>query len=161
MLRSSAGESPIPLNTIQQIQAMIRDGALPANEICPMSGRPATAVVWLHIQCERIWTEDESYGRDLAMVFFALFTVVARMRNAFRSETYKPPVTKGRDTSVSVPVRVSPDVIATIRKMRHQRKLKILLEQTSIYRQLLCEYPEATVRYTDDVDRGEAINRFR
>lgn len=158
-LRSSAGESPIPLNTIQQIRAMIRDGTLPANEICPMSGRPATTVIWLHIQCERVWTENAGGGRDLPKLLAPLLRL--HLREAARWESYKPAIIKGRDTSVGVPLRVSPDAIATIRRIRRQRKLKILLEQTPIYRQLLGEYPEAMVSYIDDADRGQANNRFQ
>jgi hypothetical protein len=157
-LRSSAGESPVPLNTIQQIRAMIRDGTLPANEICPMSARPATTVIWLHVQCERVWTENEGGGRDLPKLILAL---LLHLHDAVRRESYKPPIIKGRDTSVDVPLRVSPDVIPAIRKTCRQRKLKMLLEETPIYRQLLGEYPEALVWHLDDADRGQTSNRFQ
>ena len=72
-LRKSAGECPIPRNTIERINAMIHNGELPSGEICPYSGRPANSSIYFHVQCERSWVrggDSIDAGKAVALVLF-------------------------------------------------------------------------------------------
>ncbi len=76
VLRRNAGETPIPLNTVERIQAMIRDGELPSGHGCPYSGRPADSVVHVRVKCEQSWVrrhDSDDGGQALAWTLFFAF----------------------------------------------------------------------------------------
>jgi hypothetical protein len=146
-LRKSVGETPVPMNTIQTIQMMLRNGELPSNAICPYSGRPANETMIFHVQCERTWTRggDPNEGNILygLLAGFRSFTIAATCA--------QPAEQLGRETSLELPIRISSDVREKLKKNRRQKKLRALLQETPIYSQLLQEFPEATVTpETDD-----------
>jgi hypothetical protein len=142
-LRKSAGQSAIPLSTIDRIRIMVRDGALPAGEICPVSGRPADETILIDVQCERAWVRGgESWDTGKVIAYVLLFGWIGALIASRKSQPYEE---LGRDTSLTVPLRISSEVRPKLQRMRRQRKLKSLLSQTPIYSQLLKEYPEAIV----------------
>ena len=140
-LRKSAGESAIPSDTIETIQAMIRGGELPSGDICPYSGRPANDTIFFHVQCERVWVRG---GESLESGNFA-YMFLGWIGALIALQKLRPREELGRDISLEVPLCISSDVRPTIMGMRRQRGLKALLCQTHIYAQLLQEFPRATV----------------
>ncbi len=141
-LRESAGESPIPLSTIETIQEMIDTGRLPVGDTCPFSGRPVDDSVIFRVQCESEWTEDGDSSDLKQMLAYALFGWIALLFFRNNSEPIKE---FGRDTSIEVPLRISSESRSAIVKLRNQSKLKSLLRQTPIYERLLQEFPDAEI----------------
>ncbi len=122
---------------------MIRNGELPTDKVCPLSGRNADETIEFHIHCERSWVrggEPTDIGKILAyyMLFGWTGAIIASRKMQTREEF-------GRETSVTVPVRISSDVRAKIFRMRRQKTLKSLLHNVPIYQRLLREYPDAIV----------------
>ncbi|MGH7139255.1 MAG: hypothetical protein ACREHD_26210, partial [Pirellulales bacterium] len=139
-LRAAAGEEPVPLSTVDRIRAMIHGDELPFGGSCSCCGRPANEVLFLRVECERITRDDASPGRWLwAAMVFGLAAPLIAMRSGRRHEEL------GRDISVDVPVAVTPECRSRISRMHSQRKLRRLLNQTPIYRQLLKEFPRAII----------------
>ena len=142
-LRTAKGESPIELGTVRTIRAMIRDGLLPDGDICPYSGRPANDTVFFQVQCERTYVRSEdtlSTGEILVYVF--LLSWIYGLIELFKTH---PREVHGRDTILDVPVRISSDERQSVLRIRRQKKLKQLLSHTPIYRELLREFPQATI----------------
>ncbi len=122
---------------------MVRDGALPAGDICPVSGRPANDTILLHVQCERPWVRGgDPWDTGKVIVYVLLFGWLGAL---IASRKTPPDEKLGRDTSVTIPLRISSDVRPKFERLRRQRKLKSLLPQTPIYSTFLKEYPEAWV----------------
>lgn len=142
-LRKSAGESPIPLNTIERIRAMIQSGELPNGDICPYSGRPANSTIYFHVQCERSWVRGgDSWDTGKVIAYVLLFGWIGAL---IASKKSQPMEEIGRDTFLELPLRMSSDVASSVMRIRRQKKLKMLLRQTPIYARLLDESPEADV----------------
>ncbi len=143
-LRKSAGESPIPLNTIETIQAMIRRGELPSGDICPYSGRPANNTLFVHVQCERVWVRGgDSMGAGQVIAYVLLLGWIGALIASIKT---RPREELGQDTSLELPLRISSDAGSKILRIRRQRALKMLLRKTPVYATLLEEFPEAYVR---------------
>jgi hypothetical protein len=143
LLRRSVGETAAPLNTIELIRAMIRDGTLPDGKICPYSRRPANDTILFNVECERSSVrggEPLDMGKMVTYVF--LFGWIGALIASRKSQ---PREEFGRDTSVTIPVRISSDVRDKIVRLRRQRKLKSLVSETPLYARLLHEYPAARV----------------
>lgn len=143
-LRKSAGDSPVPLNTIERIRAMIQSGDLPSGDICPYSRRPANCTIYVHVQCERLSVRggDSLDIRD-AIAYVLLFGWIGVLI-AYRKS--QPREELGRDTSIELPLRISSDVGSKVLAIRGQKKLKMLLRETPIYAELLQDFPDAEVR---------------
>ena len=142
-LRKSAGESPVPLNTIERIRAMIRSGELPSGDVCPYSGRRADDTMLFHIQCERTWVRGSGeWGTGKIVIYVWLLGLIGALIASLKSG---PREELGRDISLEVPVRISADARPKLIKMRRQKTLKALLCETPIYSQLLQEFPGATI----------------
>lgn len=141
-LRVEAGESRVPLDIIGRINAQIRSGELPAGKVCPLSGRPADAIVEIHVQCEEIRVRGGRISEAAHIVVLALFGWLGLLMAALSGGER---VEHGRDTSVVVPLRVSSSVVEQLRRQRSQRKLKRLLRSVPIYDELLRNYPLARV----------------
>lgn len=142
-LRRSAGETPIPLNTVERIRAMIQNGELPQGDICPYSGRPANETLLLRVECERVWMRgggSTDFGKMFAFVF-----LLGWLGLLLAWRKMQPLEERGRDTAINVPVRISTDARGRILRLRRQRALKALLCKTPIYAALLREFPGATV----------------
>ena len=140
-LRRSAGQST--KTTIEQIDGMIRNGELPIDTVCPLSGRIADETIVFHIQCERSWVrggEPLDFGKILAYyLLFGWIGAIIVSRKMEKREEF------GRETSLTVPVRISSDVKAKIFGTRRQQTLKSFLHHVPIYQSLLREYPDAVV----------------
>lgn len=147
-LRRSAGESPIPLNTVEKIEQMVRLGELPKGDICPVSSRLADCTIIFHVQCESSYLRGSRDGSEpgatlawmmlLGMIFGMIIGVLGS-RGAKRQEEL------GRNIEVELPLRVASSAAESILQLKNQSKLKALLRQTEIYAKLLDEYPKAFV----------------
>lgn len=152
-LRKSAGQPPIPVDNIATITAMIKNGELPDNDLCPYSNRPANETVFFRMQCERTWARQNRDSDAYKAFFYVLvFGWLGAMLTAGKSRNgeNRENETLGRDTWVDVPVRISSDVRPNIIRMRRQKKLKELLSQTPIYAELLEEFPQTRVSVLKD-----------
>ncbi len=142
-LRQAAGETPIPLNTIERIEAMIRDGELPSGNVCPVSGRPADRVVHLRVECEQSWVRGgDPMDSGAGFAFMLLFGWIGLM---LASRASRPREELGRDTAVTVPLGVASEARSKVMRMRRQKALKALLRSTPIYAELLDQFPDAHV----------------
>lgn len=123
---------------------MIHSGELPSGDTCPYSSRPAKSTIYFHVQCERSWVRGgDSWitGKVLASVLLLGWS------GAWLAARESPPSQEfGRDTVLELPLRVSSDVASAVMRIRRQKKLKVLLQQTPIYARLLEEFPDADVR---------------
>jgi len=142
-LRTDAGESSTHRNTVETIRQMIRDGELPVGQLCPWSGRPADDVMLVDIQCERSWVRDGDMDTRKAIAYVLCFGWIGAI---IASNKSRPREECGRDTSVTVPLRISSDVRQKLLRLRRQRQWRTVLRQVPIYRQLLKEFPTARIR---------------
>ncbi len=145
-LRRAAGQTPIPLNVVEQIRSLIRDGQLPDNVSCPITGKPVDNTVWLHIQCERIDVRhgEPGFWSNIAYFFLIgwIWFIVALLIKEPRKEF-------GHDISVDAPLGINHAASGSI-TAASVRTLKAVLAHTPIYSQLLHEYPAADVWVVDD-----------
>ena len=144
-LRRSAGETAIPLNAIETIQALIRDGELPSGDVCPYSGASANRTFLVRVQCERSFVRGsdpiDAKGAIFYVVFFGwIGALVAYCKLGARREEL------GRDTIIDLPLRVSADAVAKLARLRSRRTWTAILRKTPAYARLLDEYPDARVK---------------
>jgi hypothetical protein len=143
-LRRNAGLNPIPLNTVETIQKLIRSNALPNEKTCPISGRIADTVVYFRVECESTWVKGrEPLSVKWVVVYVLFFGWLGKLLATIRNDT--PREELGRDVSVDVPIKVSEETLSRVLKMTAQRKLKKILKTNPIYAKLLSEYPRAVV----------------
>ena len=130
-LRESAGETPVPLNTVETIQVMMRSGKLPSGDTCPYSGRPANETVFFRVHCENTWdgtdgawSSDASTPKTILMMIIKIMfgglgglAIQAALNNSHRGDAY------GEDTSIDVPLRVSADDREEILRIKDLSKL--------------------------------------
>jgi len=142
-LRRAAGQTPMPLNALEQFRLLSREGRLPDNVSCPITGEPVNDTVWLHVQCERVEVRD---GRIKLWqhLLLALFTRVILIYRSDRPEVY------GRDTAVELPLGINRSARSSFTAARGQRLLKEALSCSPTYSQILREYPDAEVWLIDD-----------
>ena len=150
-LRVAVGESAIPLNSGERVTQAVRQGLLPNNLVCPVTGGKANAVAVFRIHCERSWKRTQDSGDDhaisrlITLLFFGLlgfFVWTSRKRHEVL----------GRDTFVDAPLRVSSDVVRQLSRQRNQRELKRLLCTVPEYAAVFEEYPGATVTFGSATD---------
>ena len=146
-LRRAAGQTAIPLSTLETIEAMIDRGELPSGDLCPHSGRHADRTIFFHVQCERAWVRGDTDAQSgKAMLYVLLFGwFVAIVASLIESKRVRQRQELGRETSIELPLRISSEAASTIAKIKKQAALKSLLKSTPIYAQLLDEFPEAFV----------------
>lgn len=144
-LRRAAGETAIPLNTVERIRLAIREGELPDNRFCPITGRAVDDTIWLHVQCERVMVRYRGGGWwsrlffHLFLGWFALFFDREKGRDEF-----------GHDIAVEVPLAISSSARESLAAARGPKALVDALRGTPLYRELLEEYPAAEVWIVDD-----------
>lgn len=143
-LRLAVGENAIPQNTIERIRGMVRGNELPTGVICSCCGRVANDTIVLRVQCERSSVRG---GRSMfdSVVMAVGSALTLHLVHLLHSWEQRPPEKLGRDSSVNVPVRIWSDCRRRIERSRSQRKLKKLLADTPVYRELLAEYPRAII----------------
>lgn len=148
-LRATVGTADDFGSVLERVRRRIKLGKLPCNEICPITGGPATATAWFEILCEREWSRRTGVN-DGQAILFAIFggwlgILFAIMRGDGTRETL------GSDVSLTAPLRLSPSGADQVGSMRSQRSLKRAFSMTPIYKQLLQAYPQAkVVRVTVD-----------
>jgi hypothetical protein len=143
-LRRSAGETAIPLNALETIQALIRDGELPSGDVCPYSGASANCTLFVCVRCERSWVRGSDSIDARGAILYVLFlgwigALIALGKSGARREEL------GRDTAIDLPLRVSSAATSKLMRLRNQRKWKALLRETPAYARLLDEFPDARV----------------
>ncbi len=145
VLRRSAGQST--KSTLELIEAMIRSGELPAEMVCPLSGRQPEETVYFHIQCERSWVRGgEPIDIGKLLLYYTLFGWIGALMVSRKMQERQE---FGRDTTVTVPVRISSEVRAKVYGTRRQKTLRTYLSHVPIYARLLKEFPEAVVTPTN------------
>lgn len=143
-LRRSAGETAIPLNAVETIQALIRDGELPQGDLCPYSGALANLTFHVRVQCERSWVRgSEPIGARDAVTYVLFLGWIGALIAYGKSRGQREEL--GRDTIIELPLRVSADAAVKLARLRSQRTWKALLRKTPAYARLLDEYPDARI----------------
>jgi hypothetical protein len=151
-LRVAAGESAIPLNAAERVTVAVREGKLPNNLVCPVTGGMANAVAVFHIHCERSWKRRQEAGDDnvwdrlSSMLFWGMLGFFVWTSRKGVQETL------GRDTFVDAPLRVSSEVLRQLSRQRNQRELRGLLGTVPEYAAVFQEYPGATVSFRSAAD---------
>jgi hypothetical protein len=146
VLRLAAGESAIPLNAAERVRQAVSNGALPDNDLCPITGRVPDAIAVFRIHCEKVWQQSTGDASTLQYIFWFLVLgwigiVIAMLRGKRDAEQ------RGRDTYVDAPLRVSAEVLKRLSKERNQYSLRELLSSTTHYAELFAAYPEAEITF--------------
>lgn len=144
-LRKAAGESAIPLSTVERINKMVAEGALPVDDLCPLSLRPTDGTLIVRVTCEKAWFRAGSDGSDdgsalLLKLLFGVFGVLAAMMSNRRSP--RPAEYFGRDTTVDLRLRIAEEARSRYSRQT-RRQLMALLGKTPIYAKLFDEFPHA------------------
>lgn len=145
-LRRSSGQSDYESGIVSTIQRMIARGELPWGGTCAVSEFPTNDVVYFSVQCEEVWIKGgrQPWWVDVLIGGFTLlFFHFWNRRKQEEAEHL------GRDLRIELPLRVSSDQAAILRRWAGQRRLKRLLRTIPIYSQLLDEYPAARVQLRD------------
>jgi hypothetical protein len=142
VLRATSSEPCDLGGTLERIRDSIARGVLPANDVCPLSGRPADSVLYFRVDCEREWMRRGERSAAESILLWFLLGWIGLLLSLRRSG---PPEVFGHDISIEVPLRVASQMTPKVRRMRRQRPLKNLLSQTDAYRQLFKEYPGAII----------------
>jgi hypothetical protein len=138
-LRDAAGQRRFETNTIDTVRRMIAEGTLPPSRECMLSGQTTDDIARIYVECERIWSR-ESGRKGWTFIFTAFFLpfwwlwiiLSARMLDQ-RPEDF------GRNTEVSIPIRVCREQQSRLRHMGSW-ELSELLRRIPIYAKLLDEY---------------------
>ena len=153
-LRASAGQTSIPLDVIERIEKMIFDGELPITDgICPLTQRPANLTIFLHVECERARVVGGEPSGLRMTILTLVFGWWVWLPNTLQKP--KPEEEHGRDRSVVLPIRLSHEGLQELSQLR-QGKLRLLLNAIPIYSELLQEYPEAIVSYSETDSRNQS-----
>jgi hypothetical protein len=139
---------------IDTIRRMIADGSLPWGETCMVSGSPTDEVLDVVVHCERVHAARES---SKLMVLFALLSPILALL-ALREERREP---LGRETSVSVPLRVSSPFHRKLARRGSRGELRRLLRSVPVYAELLDRYPDATVEIREERGKEKEGPGFR
>jgi hypothetical protein len=147
-LRVASGLDPGESNVRDTIERMIRQGELPAGQRCHVSEFPTDDVLWFDVQCERAYQKGAASRRWMGLFtflsFFTCWPIMLFMWLMYRDHSAATVERVGRDTVIGVPLRISRESAAAVKKMS-QSKLKNLLRQVPIYERLLATYPEARI----------------
>lgn len=148
-LRAAVGSADDFGSVLEQVRRRIKLGKLPCNEICPITGGPATATAWFEVLCEQEWSRRRGLSHWQAFLLALcggwLGFLLAVTGEDERRETL------GSDVTLTAPLRLSPSGADQVGAMRSQRSLKRTFSMTPIYKQLLQAYPQAKiVRVTVD-----------
>lgn len=142
-LRASVGAADDYGSVLEQIRRRIQLGELPSNEICPITGGPATATVWFEILCEREWSRRTGLNHWQAFLLAFLGGWIGILLAMSGGDGARETV--GSDVSLTAPLRLSPSGVEQVAVMRWQRSLKRAFSTTPIYKQLLQAYPQSKV----------------
>jgi hypothetical protein len=127
---------------------MIREGSLPSGSCCAVTGFPTPDVMLLDVQCERSYKKGAGLSKaGLALLVLCLFACfpVAVLMWLFAWDFLTTRVENvGRDTGITIPLRVSAAAQPELRRASAAR-LKKLLSDVPVYQQLLTEYPQAVI----------------
>jgi hypothetical protein len=159
-LRKSVGENSVPQNSIQKIRAMVRNGELPTDNMCPLTGERPDTTLKLYIQCERSWkirviSNDDVVDADKAVALLLmpkLLSLYFFVRDLTRKKNYEK---LGRDTALMVPLRIASKNLPPLRGVRRWKKIKKILRQSPICAEFLKEYPRAKlIRIETSLDKS-------
>ena len=147
-LRRAQGMDGCESNVRDTIARMIREGSLPWGGACAMTGVPTHDVMFFDVQCERSYKKGGGLSKAgfalLVLSLFACFPVAILMW-VFAWDFLTTRVEQvGRDTVITVPLRVSAAARAEVSGASEAR-LKKLLSGVPVYLRLLTEYPDAVV----------------
>jgi hypothetical protein len=141
-LRELSGADPYESSTIDTIRRMIREGALPPEENCAVTGEPTREVLMLTIKLPTAFkTKGGILGERLHLLLVALVSWWLLFLPSLSGRTVG--VEEGA-TVIQVPLRVCNDAQRKLRGARPAR-LKRLLRTVPIYAELLNENPFAMV----------------
>ena len=147
-LRRSAGQRAYETSTIDEIRRMLRDGELPAGDLCVLSSLPTREVYNLCVHCESKWVKGRSaWPYVLIVAAFVVLTPFVWLVTALAGKDLLDNEGRevGRDRSVITPLRVHPDYHDQMRRIRSQAKLRALLRTVPVYAKLLDEFPKAKI----------------
>jgi len=158
-LRRAKGLDGVESNVRDTIARMVREGSLPWGSCCAVTGFPTADIMLFDVQCERSCTKGGGLSKaGFALLVLSLFTCfpVAIMLWLLAWDFLTTRVEEvGRNTVVTLPLRVSAAAQAEVRQSSPSR-LKKLLSAVPVYLQLLTEYPDASINA-----RQVVVNLFR
>ncbi|HZN34316.1 MAG TPA: hypothetical protein VFB80_10875 [Pirellulaceae bacterium] len=142
-LRRRAGESAFVQGTVDAIHEQIREGKLPAGDLCAFSLRPTSDVLWITVECE---TPYRKGGQSWAGMFFLGLAAVfcGWLSLLYLFSRREPDEMMGREVVLRLPLRIAADAQPEVRRLG-TAKLRELLSMVPIYAQLLGEYPQARI----------------
>jgi hypothetical protein len=139
-LRANAGLGAYESGAIDTIRRLMSEGTLPWGDTCAQSGLPTRDILHFHVQCERTHAAQERSRLEVLVVVLLGFWALLLTMGAEEGDA------RGRDTAVSVPLRLRREYHRGLARWGTQRRLRRLLRTVPIYARLLDEYPRATIR---------------
>lgn len=137
ILRQQAGQSSYPVNVADKLLAMHQAGELPVEQVCARCGIGTSNVLPCALVCETAFVKRPGWFATLAMWFVSPFTAMSQANAADHIEVH------GRDVSVPTPLRLCVDCESLVRTK--QKQVRLLLQNSAIYGELLAVYPFAGV----------------
>lgn len=145
LLRQAKGEDALESGILDRITRMIRDGELPVGDCCAASAFPTTDVMLFDVVCERSYIKGaRKWGIVLLVLGFVMpcswiFWLLGLDMLTERTERV------GRDTVITIPLRVAKDYQSGLRRWASQRRLRIVLSSIPEYQELFEQYPGARI----------------
>src|SRR5207248_3134255 len=132
-LRVSKGMDASESNIRDTIARMIREGSLPWEHSCAVTGVQTDDVMLFDVQCERSYVKGKTskrWGTILLVLGFFACLPVAIFMWLIGSDLFKTSVERvGRNVVVTIPLRVSNDSQAAVKRSSQARLKKMLLDQ--------------------------------
>jgi hypothetical protein len=152
-LRATAGIGSYESGSIDTIRRMLAEGTLPWGETCAVSGRPTRDVMRLEVQCERLQLPQDpvKFVLLLGMCLGPWATLI--LFQGQRDQAH------GRETVVTIPLRVCREYHRGLERWWSKRKLRRLLRTVPVYARLLDEYPRAAIAVDETLLDIEDLDR--
>jgi hypothetical protein len=147
-LRISAGEEAIPLNSVERVEQAVRQGKLPSNQVCPITGGNPDSIAVFRIHCEQTWKKE---GDSLVESIFWRVLFGGWIGRMIADSRAAKPEVLGRNTAVDAPVRVSSSTLQSLSHQRNQREMHRILKAVPEYAAVLADFPKARVIFIQSV----------
>jgi hypothetical protein len=139
---------------LDTIKRMLEEGTLPSGETCAESGRATRDFIRLVVLCERLYTAADRHSGGQAAWILGIWGLVWTMGHKQDPKVY------GRDTVVTIPLRLCREYHRKLAGWGTQRKFRRLLRTVPVYARLLEEYPSATIQVDATLPDAKDVNSW-
>ncbi len=137
-LRRSAGQTAFDVSVTEKLQQLYFDGKLPLELNCVRCGSATRETLNFKVECQRPMVRGNGYWKTFFLMLFAPWIAMKQIHDDYRN-----PEVIGRELIIRTPIRMCSQCASQIDTVG--KETKELLRRTSLYQELLTEYPQARI----------------